>query len=284
MALRDILEFKIVDLEDFSLTVYNVLLVIIIWLVAWLIAFVTHMLLVRAATKRKLFDTGTAHAMHSLAKYFIYTLAIILSIEGLGFDITVIIAASTALFVGIGLGLQGYFTDIVSGFMILFEGIIKVGDIINYGDKWGIVQKIRLRTTIIENWDGNIIVIPNSKLTRDEVMNLSHTNQVTRFDVGINVAYGSDVEKVKKILLDAAHNHIDVMDKPEPFVRFKDFGDNGLFFLLMFFHRLHNDVQTVKSDLRFQIEKDFREHGVVIPFPQRDIHIRNSDKAELLKD
>lgn len=281
MTLKDILEYKLIDLEHFDLTVYSLLFIGFIWVLAWGIVFGFHHVLNRAAKKRKMLDKGTSYTILKLIRYFIYVIAAIWTIDALGFDITVLIFGSTALFVGLGLGLQNYFHDLTAGMTILFEGSIKVDDIVNYEDRWGIVEKINLRTTLIRNWDGNIVVIPNAKLVDNEIMNLSHTNKVTRFELDVFVHYGSDIDKVKEILLSAAKKHDGVYQHEPAFVRFKDFGENGLHFQLMFFTILDRDLETVKSDLRFDIEANFRKEGVVIPYPQRDVHIKGGDTQVL---
>jgi small-conductance mechanosensitive channel len=195
-------------------------------------------------------------------------------LDTLGIRLTLLLAGSAALLVGIGLGLQQVFKDIVSGFFLLFEGNLKVGDVVELEGDVGIVKEIGFRTTKIENRDNIILIIPNSKFIGENVINWSHIEQKTRFSVDVGVAYGSDVELVKKVLLECARDHQEVTEYPKPFVRFDDFGNSSLDFQLFFWTDNAFRVENIKSDLRFAIDKKFRENKITIPFPQRDVHIK----------
>ena len=130
------------------------------------------------------------------------------------------------------------------------------------------------RTTKIESRDNIILIIPNSKFIEENVINWSIIEQRTRFYVGVGVAYGSDVELVRKILEECAHEHEEITNSPKPFVRFYDFGNSSLDFQLYFWTNNAFRVENIKSDLRFSINRKFKENGVTIPFPQRDVHIK----------
>jgi small-conductance mechanosensitive channel len=149
-----------------------------------------------------------------------------------------------------------------------------VGDVVELEGDVGIVKEIGFRTTKIENRDNIILIIPNSKFIGENVINWSHIEQKTRFSVDVGVAYGSDVELVKKVLLECARDHQEVTEYPKPFVRFDDFGNSSLDFQLFFWTDNAFRVENIKSDLRFAIDKKFRENKITIPFPQRDVHIK----------
>jgi len=138
------------------------------------------------------------------------------------------------------------------------------------------VKNIGFRTTKIENRDNIIMIIPNSRFIGENVINWSHIEQKTRFSVDVGVAYGSDVELVKKVLLECAYKHQEVTDYPKPFVRFLDFGNSSLDFQLYFWTDNAFRVENIKSDLRFAINNIFKKNGITIPFPQRDVHIKKT--------
>jgi small-conductance mechanosensitive channel len=188
-----------------------------------------------------------------------------------------LIAGSAALLVGIGLGIQQIFNDIASGLFILFERNLKVNDVVQIEENIiGRVLSIGLRTSKLETRDNIIMIIPNSKFISDNVINWSHIEVKTRFKVEIGVAYGSDVELVKNVLLECAKQHKDITNKPQPFVRFNDFGDSSLDFQLFFWTRKAFRVENIKSDLRFQIDIEFRKNDIIIPFPQTDVHLKKN--------
>ena len=181
-----------------------------------------------------------------------------------------------ALLVGLGLGLQQIFQDIMSGIAILFEGSLKVGDIVEIQDNIiGRVIEIGLRTSKIETRDNIIMVVPNSKFVTDIVINWSHMEKKTRFHIDVGVAYGSDVEKVSQVLLQCAEDINKISKTPPPFVRFSDFGNSSLDFQLYFWTTETFQVEYIKSEIRYKIDSAFRANGVHIPFPQRDVHIKS---------
>ena len=193
--------------------------------------------------------------------------------ESVGLKLNILIASSAALLVGLGLGLQQVFSDYVSGILILFEGNLKVKDVVQLKDIIGEVTQIGLRTSKIETRDNYIIIVPNHKFTNDEIVNWSHIETKTRFHVNVGVAYGSEVRLVEKVLLDCAKTNKDISNTPAPFVRFDDFGNSSLDFQLYFFTRKSFRVENIKSDMRFLIDEKFRENNIRIPFPQMDIHV-----------
>lgn len=142
----------------------------------------------------------------------------------------------------------------------------------------GRVKDIGVRTTKVVERDNIILIIPNSKFTSDNVINWSHMDQKSRFNVAVGVAYGSDVRLVEKVLLECANECNEVVKNPHPFVRFEDFGDSSLDFKLFFWSSNSFFVEQTKSKLRFAIDQKFRENGVTIPFPQRDLHIMSDHR------
>lgn len=224
--------------------------------------------------KKNEINVGTQYAINQLISYFVYVLVILTALHYLKINMTVFWGGLAALLVGVGLGLQQTFNDLFSGLVLLFERGIEVGEILEIDGEVGSLKKIGLRTSVIETRDNITIIVPNSKLVVSNVINWSHYDNKVRFKVNVGVAYGSDTARVKEILLDTAKAHSSILKRPAPFVRFTDFGNSSLDFELLFFSKRFIIIEDVKSDLRFEIDRQFRASEVVIPFPQRDIWIR----------
>lgn len=259
----------------FKFSVGNIFLIVAIFMVAGFIARLIRMLLTKTFSKRDWIQKGREFTFLKLISYLIYLVAFLVAIESVGADLSSLLIASAALLVGVGLGLQHIFSDIVSGFILLFEGTFKVGDVIEMHNLVARVDRIDIRTSKVVTRDGNYIIIPNSTLTRDNIVNWSHSSQVTRFRIRIGVAYGSDTKLVRSILEEIAKQHPEVSSHRPVVVRFAEFGDSSLNFELYFWAQQTWDVETVKSDIRFEIDERFRRSGIEIPFPQRDLHIRS---------
>jgi small-conductance mechanosensitive channel len=273
MDIHKILNYTLYNSQKINVTVSSVLLVILILVITRTVIWLLKRLFERETAKRN-FDVGSLNAVYQLMKYVLWIFAILLSLDTIGAKITILLAGSAALLVGVGLGLQQIFQDFISGIVLLFEGTLKVGDIVEFKD--GIVGKVKeigIRTSKIETRSNFIMIVPNSKFISDIVINWSHIEKRTRFDVAVGVAYGSDVELVKKLLLDCANEHKIISKNPEPFVRFEDFGNSSLDFKLYFWTNDTFRVENIRSDLRFNINQKFRTNNIQIPFPQRDVHI-----------
>ncbi|NJM15536.1 MAG: mechanosensitive ion channel [Bacteroidales bacterium] len=273
MHLRDILSYNIVSTKTFSLSVYHLVIVLLVILATNLIIWVIKRIFKRQQ-KKETVDIGKSQAIFQIVKYAIWVIAISLTLDTIGIKITILLAGSAALLVGLGLGLQQIFQDIVSGVVILFERVIKVGDVVELPESLiGRVREIGLRTSKIETRDNIITIVPNSKFITDEVINWSHMSEQTRFSVAVGVAYGSNVDLVTELLLKSVKTHKDVSRSPQPFVRFKDFGESSLDFEVFFWTTNSFLAENIKSDMRYIIDRLFRESNVQIPFPQRDVHI-----------
>jgi small-conductance mechanosensitive channel len=267
------LEYKIVDGENFTLEPVH------FFLAAFII--VGTRILLMGMEKLfgidSLITPGDSSKKKNALKFFSYIiwLAAILMILGLtGLKLTVLWGAGAALLVGIGFGLQQIFADLISGLFLLFEGNLREKDVVELNNGTvGKVQYIGARTSKIKTRDDVVMIIPNSQFISHEVINWSHIESKTRFSVGVGVAYGSDVQLVKNVLLECAGDYKRISAKPKPFVRFQDFGDSSLDFSLYFWTGHTFEVENIKSDIRFMIEEKFRDNDIQIPFPQRDVHM-----------
>lgn len=206
-------------------------------------------------------------------KYFVYLIVILLTLRAGGIDITLLITASAALFVGLGLALQNLFQDIIGGIFIITDKSVQVGDIVETEGKVGKVVEIKLRTTRAFTRDERVIIIPNHKFMSDIVYNYTQNNKTTREEIKIQVAYGSNVDLVTQILISCSKSNTNVLMDPAPFVLFDDFGDSGLLFSLHFYVNESFLSLKIKSEIRYRIDAEFRKNNIVIPFPQRDVHL-----------
>jgi len=270
---RDFLELVLYSTEKFELRVINLLYVLIVLVVARLILWLVGKYLKRKVREGRL-DAGKKYAIGQIITYLVYVIAIVMAIDSLGVKITVLLAGSTALLVGLGLGLQDFFRDLVAGFIILFERVVTAGDIVEIAGVVGQVKEVGLRTTSLVTREDIVLIVPNTKLTSDNVINWSQNNKVTRFRIDVGVAYGSDTRLVEKILIDCARQHKDVLSKAQPYVFFNNFGNSSLDFSLYFFSKNLFRIERTKSDIRFMIDQKFRENNVTIPFPQTDIWVK----------
>ena len=227
-------------------------------------------------------NMGQSKTVFQLLKYVLWVIAIILLLDSIGINITVLAASSAALLVGLGFGIQGLFNDYISGLVVLFEGLIKVGDVVEIESELiGRVMDVGLRTSKILTRDNIIMIVPNHNFVSDKVINWSYNEPRTRFNVDVGVAYGSDVRLVEKLLVESALEQDEVINEPKPFVFFQDFGNSSLDFRLFFWVEEVFYVEILKSKIRFSIDAKFRDNGVVIPFPQRDLHLKSGwEKTE----
>jgi len=275
-AIDEFLNQVIFQIHGFDFKFWNLFWIVITLAITWAVVRVIRLALTRKVIARDM-DKGSIAALIQLIKYFAYTIAIVVLLESIGVKMNALLAGSAALLVGIGLGLQQVFYDVVSGIILLFEGTIKVGDVVEVRHEIvGRVQYIGLRTSKIETRENTYVIVPNSKFISGDVVNWSHVTTSTRFKIVVGVAYGSDVRLVEKCLLHAAQKHAEIEASPKPFVRFSDFGDSALIFELFFWTTETFTVENLKSDLRFKVDAIFRENNIIIPFPQRDLHIKSS--------
>ncbi len=270
---KNVLEFKLFELDDFTLSVYNILLVIVVFFAVKGLTHSIDVFIKKRLEKKGIVDEGRGHSLNQISKYIIYILGVFITIQSLGIKLDLIFGVFAALGLGIGFALQDVFKDLISGIIILFEGNVSVGDILEVDGLIGTVKHVKLRTSEIRTRDGIFIVVPNSRIVNKKVINWSTNNKITRFNVSVGVAYGTDVEKVKTLLLQSANEHELISKRPKPIVIFNDFGDSALQFEVHFWTEDTWKIEITQSDLRFKIDQLFRDNNIQIPFPQRDVHL-----------
>lgn len=235
---------------------------------SFVLRFVRRILTRRLSFERK----AKFKPIFSFFNYTLYSVVVLLVLQNAGVNLTALLAASAALLVGVGFALQTFFQDIISGIFILIDQSVHVGDIIELDGKIGRVENITLRTTRAVTADNKVLIIPNHMYLTNTLFNWTENEKQTRESVSVGVAYGTDLDSLKKLLTDLAVSHQEVLKSPPPILLFKNFGESSLDFDLVFTIKDGFKTELVKSDIRYAIENTLREHNIEIPFPQRVIH------------
>lgn len=270
---NEILQFELLHAGKYTLKVYHLAIILLIIIITRVILFLIKKALFRKHRLDKS-EIGNTYAVYQIISYVLWILAFAIMLQALGIKITVLLAGSAALLVGIGLGLQQTFNDIVSGIILLSERSVKVGDILEIDGDVVKIMRIGLRTSEGLNRDEISIIIPNSLITTNKVINWSHQSKKTRFKINIGVAYGSDVNLVSKILVESVMAHPDIIEKELVDVRLLDFGNSSIDFQVLFFSQNVFRIEKVKSDIRKIINQKFIENDISIPFSQVDVHMK----------
>lgn len=265
-----ILDFTFVFSDEISITVRGLLFVVVALLVT---SFILN--LIRKFITRKMPNNDKLKfvSVFGYIRWIVFLIIFLIAMHTSGVNVTAVFAASAALLIGVGLALQTLFQDIFSGIIILVDQSVHVGDIIELEGKVGRVLDIRLRTTRAVTIDNKVLVIPNHLYLTNILFNWTENGTETRESVDVGVAYGSDVQLVKKILLEVAEAQPTVLKNPAPVVLFTDFADSSLNFKVAFTLNNSFEVRFTQSNIRFEIDKAFRENNITIPFPQRDVHM-----------
>ena len=281
--LYQILETEIFTLGTYTLKISQLASILIIIIVTKGILWIIK----KAFFHKNIFskiDAGSSYALLKFIKYVVWIIAIALVLESIGVKVTLLLAGSAALLVGIGLGLQQTFNDIISGIILLSERSIEVGDVLEIDGDVVIIESIGLRTSKAMNRDDISIIIPNSLITTSKVINWSHQSQQTRFKIHVGVAYGSDVDLVIKMLEESAFEHSEYHDRKLIEARLLGFGASSLDFQLLFFSANIFRIGKIKSDIRRRINKNFIENNIVIAFPQMDLHLKTNYIGKLQQE
>ena len=272
--LKSLLEFEIISVGQYKLDTVTLLLVVLIFVITKLLLW----LIKKSVLNQKRYmhlDEGTIYSIFQIVKYIVWIVAVAFMLEMIGVKVTLIIAGSAALLVGVGLGLQQTFNDVISGIILLSERTIKIDDVLEIDGDIVMIQEIGLRTSKGLNRDDISIIIPNSLITTNKVINWSHQSKKARFKIDVGVAYGSDINLVLKILEESAFSQPDIFDRELTEARLMNFGNSSLDFQVLFFSKSIFRISRVKSDIRRIIYTKFLEHNITIPFPQMDVHVKS---------
>lgn len=261
-GLKELLDITLIETGKFKLTVFNIFLLVILVVAAKLVNTFARLLIQRTLAGKQWVDKGRQYTVALIAQYFIYTVFTIVAIKSLGVDLTLLVASSAALFVGLGLGIQKIFADLVSGLIILFEGTIKVGDIVEVSEGYARIIQINIRTSKARTSDGNVVIIPNSKLTTEKVNHWSFNNKSARYALSVQVARKHQVSQVQQWLYDVVLEHKNVDKRRHVLVLMEGSSPNFNQFKICFWTDRIWEIEMIKSDLRLSLEKTFTEQGL----------------------
>ncbi|MCA0971872.1 mechanosensitive ion channel [Halobacillus litoralis] len=264
-------------------SVFLILIAVLIILLTSRVSSLVRRYIFPGIYKRYELDRGVQFTFDKAFHYVVMVLAIVVSLSTVGFELSALTVFAGVVGVGIGFGMQNIASNFISGIILLFERPIKVGDRVIVDDIIGDVERINMRATIIKTLDNEHIIVPNSYFLEEQVINRSYSDKVMRLVIPVGVAYGSDVQLVRELLLQVAKDEAEVSPSvrglPEPFVNFKEFGDSSLNFELFVWISDPTLVIKLRSAMNFRIDEIFRKHNVEIPFPQRDLHVRSIDAS-----
>ncbi|MBS4036442.1 MAG: mechanosensitive ion channel family protein [Ignavibacterium sp.] len=265
-------------LGNFELTLWSVFyLLVLLFLLFYVTAKLRKWLVYQVLAKSNI-ELGVRIAVGTILRYVVVLIGLFIILQTFGIDLSSVTILAGALGVGIGFGLQNVTNNFVSGLIILFERPIKVGDRIEVADITGDVTKISMRATTITTNDNISIIVPNSEFISSTVINWSHTDRDIRLNIPVGVSYNEDPEKVKNVLLEVVDANQGVLQNPKPDVLFDEYDDSSInFSLRVWTSEYINRPGVLKSQLYYEIFKRFRKEGIEIPFPQRDIHIKNTE-------
>ena len=268
-----------------TVTPANLALGLIVLAITFPLARAGSSLIERRLARLRNIDPGLRYTIARVFKYLAITVGVLLSLkQAFPIDLTSIAVVFTALSVGIGFGLQYIAADIASGFILLFERPIRVGDRVTIADDEGDVHSINLRTTTVLTNNGIAIIVPNSKLVTQRVVNWSYGDPRARIPILVSVSDDSDVEAVTSALLDAARDVENVLEVPEPKVQFLGFGTSSLDFRLLVWTSQPRRHIQIRSDINYRISSLFHSRGIRIPTPKQELFVRSVDVEHLEKD
>lgn len=276
--LNKFLDISLLDFADISITIGQVIEVVLAALLGSFFVIWGTRSLVRYLTKRG----RSEDLVQMLSRAFLilgFAIVGLIVLDLLQVPLAAFAFISGAIAIGVGFGAQNIINNFISGWILMWERPIKIGDFLELGEVRGTVEAINTRSTRIRRLDGVYLVVPNSHLLENTVTNWTLTNRVVRTSVVVGIAYGSDVELATRLLEQAADEHDSVLKEPARTVVFEDFGDSALVFELMVWMKVvagTRSLRVVRSDLRYSIDSLFRQHDVVISFPQRDVHLNGS--------
>ncbi|HWO01687.1 MAG TPA: mechanosensitive ion channel domain-containing protein [Blastocatellia bacterium] len=273
-----VLNYPFVNQTEFKVSILSLLLLVTIIGIATIISRYVRRFLESRVLPRVNVEAGLRYTLLRLVHYAVIVLGVLYALKiGLSVDLTSVAVILGFLSVGIGFGLQYIASDMVSGFILLFERPVRVGDRIRLKDGFeGSVEKISLRSTTILTNENLAVIVPNSKLVQNELINYSYPTQKVRLNIPVGVAHGSDLEKVSEALLQAAQSVDEVLADPAPRAHFSGFGDSSLNLeIRVWINEPHKHPQ-IRSSINFAIDRVFREYNIEIPFPRRDVHLHPS--------
>ncbi|GMR21696.1 MAG: mechanosensitive ion channel [Acidobacteriota bacterium] len=278
---EQILDFQLFQLGGNAITVLHVAMFVFVLIVTYVLAHSVRRFLTRYVLAEV--EPAPRYVIVRFTQYLVWIVGLAVAVELLNVDLTALTVVAGAFGIGIGFGLQNVVNNLVSGVVLLFEQPVRYRDRVSVENVEGQVENINFRATTILTNDNISIIVPNSQLINQTVINWSHGDPRIRVHVPVGVAYGSDVELVTETLLAVAREQPDVLPAPESEVRFLEFGDSSLNFELLVWSDEPPNYHRLRSKLNYAIDAAFRDKGVEIPFPQRDLHIKTPSPEDITK-
>jgi potassium efflux system protein len=271
----NIWKLELWSIDNHVVTVKKVVSSVLILLLGILLIKSISWLIKKRLSSYPCINENTASLIQKIIYYFLVVFVLLFALRILNIPLTAFTFLGGALAIGIGFGTQTLMSNFISGFILLAERPIRVGDLIELEGTRATVEEVGARCTRVKTADNIHILVPNSKFLDQNIINWTLSDKSIRVKITVGVLYGSPVREVERLLLDSAKKHEDVHKNPEVYVRFSDFGDNALIFNLYFWVSMNNIFERLRisSDIRFSIDESFRSAGIVIAFPQRDIHL-----------
>ncbi len=274
-AVRKLLDFTLFTAGGNRMTIWTLLYILILFVLLFIFSRKTKKWLAEKVLIKSSLYPGARMALATIIRYFVIFIGVVFILQTAGINLTALHVLAGTVGIGLGFGLQNIASNFISGIIILFERHITVGDRIEVGGIGGDVVAINTRSTTVVTNDNIAIIIPNSKFVTENVVNWSLSGSDVRFRVPVSVACDSDLQRVVELLEDVAGENPDVLDDPPPSVEFLQFGDSGLNLeLRVWSTTLTHRKSTLVSALNFAINEKFRENGIEIPYPQREIRFR----------
>jgi potassium efflux system protein len=218
---------------------------------------------------------GVPYAVSTMLHYAILLVGFLFAVAAMGIDMTKFTILAGAFGVGLGFGLQNIVNNFVSGLILLFERPVNVGDMVQVGEREGVLRRIGMRASVIRTLEGSEVIVPNGQLISEEVLNWTLSDQQRRLEIPVGVAYGTDPERVIELLTEVGSKHPDIMREPPPDTLFVGFGESALNFQLRAWTNRFEKWVVIRSELTIGVNAALRDAGISIPFPQRDLHIQN---------
>ncbi|HKJ05767.1 MAG TPA: mechanosensitive ion channel domain-containing protein [Geopsychrobacteraceae bacterium] len=270
-------EFILFKIQDVGITISHLAVAVVAVILSMLLSKVVRSTLSRHVFNKLDIDKGLQYALLRFVHYVILIIGVYIGLKTVNIPLGAIVGLFAVIGVGIGFGLQNLASNFISGVILLLERPIKIGDRLEFNDVWGDVKRINLRTTLIQTPDNVAIIVPNSKLLENEVINYSYGDPKIRLQIPVGIAYGSDCDMATKIMIGVARDNGHVMEYPKPKVWFREFGDSSLNFILLCWIPDVVSKFDVVSEINYSIDRAFRDNKIEIPFPQRDLHLRSAE-------
>lgn len=265
--------------EGTSINLWQLLLALLFVIIAWLVSRFVAKFIGRKILKMMNISDDNVIIIQRLVFFVMLGIIVITVLSFLNVPLTAFAFISGAIAIGVGFGAKNVMDNFISGWILMSERPVRINDVVEMDSQLGRVIQVGNRSTMIRRIDGAHMVIPNSTLLQSNLINWTLVDPNIRNSIKVGVAYGSDVEKVRDILFDILSNNENVLKDPEPSVIFEDFGDSALLFEIWYWAQINTirELRGIRSDLRFEIDKRFRENDIVIAFPQRDVHLHFAD-------